>query len=62
MANEDRDKVIDLLLQDMQENRREWFWMLSYLTHDNPIEGKDNGKLDKMIRAWVNWRERRQGR
>jgi hypothetical protein len=26
MANDNRDKVIDLLLRDMKNNRREWFW------------------------------------
>jgi len=61
MANENRDEVIDLLLKDMQRNRREWFWMLSYLTHENPVEGKDNGKLHRMIEAWVKWGHR-QGR
>lgn len=49
--------VVPLLLHDLQQNRREWFWALSYLTHDNPINRKDAGKMDKMIKAWVNWGE-----
>jgi hypothetical protein len=55
MANDQREEVIDLLLRDMQRNRREWFWALSYLTHENPVERKESGKLDKMIDAWVRW-------
>jgi len=62
MAEENRQKVVDLLLRDMQENRREWFWALSYLTHENPIERKDAGKLDRMIDAWVHWAQRDRGR
>ena len=62
MANDHREEVIDLLLRDMQQNRREWFWALSYLTHENPIDRKDAGRLDKMIDAWIRWAERRRGR
>jgi hypothetical protein len=62
MASDNRDEVIDLMLRDMQQNRREWFWALSYLTHENPIERKDAGRLDKMIKAWVRWGQQRRGR
>jgi hypothetical protein len=62
MANDHREEVIDLLLRDMKQNRREWFWALSYLTHENPINRKDAGRLDKMIDAWVRWGEQRRGR
>lgn len=59
MAQIDREKVIDLLLRDMKANRREWFWALSYLTHENPITPQDSGKLDRMIDAWVRWGKQR---
>jgi hypothetical protein len=55
MAQDNRDVIIRLLLRDMEENRREWFWALSYLTHENPIDRRDSGNLDKMIKAWVQW-------
>ena len=61
MARDNREEIIDLLLRDMQENRREWFWALSYLTHENPIERKDSGKLDRMIKAWVRWGQQHRG-
>lgn len=51
--------VVPLLLRDLQQNRRTWFWALSYITQENPINPADAGKMDKMIMAWVNWgRER----
>ena len=55
MAFEHKEDVIRLLLRDLRDNRREWFWALSYLTQDNPISSRDAGKMDKMIDAWVKW-------
>jgi hypothetical protein len=55
MAREDQEKIIHLMLRDLRDNRRLWFWGLSYLTKENPIKPADAGKLDKMIKAWVNW-------
>jgi hypothetical protein len=49
------DKVVPLLLRDLQNKRRPWFWALSYLTTENPINPSDAGKIDKMIAAWVRW-------
>lgn len=59
MALENKEGVIRLLLRDLQDNRREWFWALSYLAQTNPINPKDAGKMDKMIKAWVDWGARR---
>lgn len=55
MGRENRDEIIRLLLLDLQQNRRLWFWALSYLTEDNPISPAEAGKIDRMIGAWVNW-------
>lgn len=51
--------VVPLLLRDLVQNRREWFWALSYLTQENPIRREDAGKMDRMIAAWVNWGRQR---
>jgi hypothetical protein len=48
-------EVVPLMLRDLAQNRREWFWALSYLTQANPIKKEDAGKMDKMIAAWLNW-------
>lgn len=55
MGQENKEEVVRLLLRDLQQNRRPWFWALSYLTHDNPITREDAGRMDKMISAWVTW-------
>ena len=55
LARDNKDEVVRLLIRDMTEYGREWFWALSYLTGENPINRKDAGKLDKMIASWQNW-------
>lgn len=47
--------VVPLLIRDLRQNRRAWFWALSHITGVNPINPADAGKMDKMIMAWVNW-------
>ena len=55
MAQENKEPVIRLLLDDMQKTRRPWFLALSFLTQENPIKQADAGKIDRMIAAWVEW-------
>lgn len=59
MAREDNEEIIRLMLRDLRDNRRLWFWALSYLTKENPIMREDAGKLDRMIKAWVEWGKQR---
>jgi hypothetical protein len=60
MGQEHREEVIDLLLRDLAENRRPWFWALSYLAQANPITPADAGRMDRMIDAWVRWGNKRK--
>jgi hypothetical protein len=60
MGQEHRDEVIDLLLQDLKDNRRPWFWALSFLAQTNPITPADAGRMDRMIDAWVRWGKTRK--
>lgn len=53
--------VVSLLIQDMRERRRDWFWALQHLTQENPVSPKDAGDLNKMIAAWVGWERNRRG-
>ena len=57
MARDNPEEVIGLMIRDLQQNRRAWFWALSYLTQDNPISASDAGRTDKMVKAWVRWGE-----
>jgi len=55
MGNENRREIIRLMIRDMQQHRRPWFWALSYLAQDNPVSQSDAGNTDKVIKAWVDW-------
>lgn len=55
MAVNNEDEIIRLMLKDMRDSRRPWFWALSYLTKENPIKPNDAGRLDAMIKAWLTW-------
>jgi len=57
MASDNPREVISLMIRDLQQNRRAWFWALSYLAQDNPISASDAGRTDKMIKSWVKWGE-----
>jgi hypothetical protein len=57
LASEDKKETIGLMLKDLKANGRPWFWALSYLTNENPINPVDFGKTEKMIKAWVRWGE-----
>lgn len=54
LAVEHKNEIIQLMLQDMKRNHRHWFSALYFLTKENPIQPSDNGKIDKMIDAWIN--------
>jgi hypothetical protein len=48
--------VVPILLHDLQKTRRHWFWALRHLEPNaDPVPTKDQGNVDKMIEAWVNW-------
>jgi hypothetical protein len=55
MAERDKEFMIPLILKDMKKKRRHWFWLLTQLTGENPINPKDAGKVNKMIKAWTDW-------
>ena len=52
------DSVVPLIIRDLETHRRYWFGALTFLTGENPITPSEAGKMDLMIRAWVNWGQR----
>jgi hypothetical protein len=55
MAQQHKDAIVRLMLIDLRDKRRLWFWALNFLTHENPVSHSQAGKLDAMIGAWINW-------
>src|SRR5216684_5091108 len=48
-------EVVPLLLRDLQQTGRHWFWALRHLTNADPVPEKDRGDIERMIAAWVKW-------
>ena len=48
-------QVIPLILSDLQREPGHWFWALSALTGENPVEPSDRGRIQAMTAAWLNW-------
>ena len=55
LAQDNKDAVVRLMLNDLRDNRRLWFWALSFLTKENPVRATEAGKMDLMISSWVRW-------
>ena len=55
LAKIDKNKIIELMLYDLVNNRRPWFQALVKLTGINPVKTQDAGKMDKIIDSWYNW-------
>jgi hypothetical protein len=55
MVKGNEDEIVRLMIKDLRDNRRMWFWALSYITKDNPIKPAEAGHMDKMIRSWTDW-------
>ena len=47
--------VVPLLLQDLRDNGRFWFWALTEITGDNPIDPADAGVIKNMTNSWLDW-------
>ncbi|MDZ7956611.1 MAG: hypothetical protein RMY34_01675 [Aulosira sp. DedQUE10] len=47
--------VIPLLLKELEKKSGHWFWALKSITREDPVPPEDRGKINKMIKAWIEW-------
>lgn len=52
-------KAISLILRELQERPAHWFWALSAITGEDPVDPEDAGRLNKMTEAWLKWGRQR---
>lgn len=48
-------QVIPLILSDLQRAPGHWFWALTALTGENPVDPADQGRIGAMTAAWLKW-------
>lgn len=50
------EHAIPLILQDLADNGPDdWFWALTAITDENPINEKIAGDMAAMTEAWLQW-------
>jgi hypothetical protein len=47
--------VLPLLLRDLVQQPKDWFWALNAITGENPIPLEDAGNIRRMTDAWIQW-------
>jgi len=49
------ENVLPLIFNELRQEPDFWFWALSAITGEDPVDPKDVGNLKKMTEAWLNW-------
>ena len=49
------EPVIPLLLRELEKKSGHWFWALKSITGEDPVPPEHRGKINKMIKAWLEW-------
>ena len=49
------ERVVPLLLADLETNSEHWFMALAKITGVNPVPKEDAGKIARMAAAWLAW-------
>lgn len=52
-------KVVPFILKDLLNQPDHWFWALSAITGDNPVNPEDAGNIEKMRDAWLDYGKRK---
>ncbi len=51
------DRVLPLLIEDLQNNSNHWFITLNKITDVNPVLSEHAGDVEAMRNDWINWAE-----
>jgi hypothetical protein len=47
--------AVPLILEELKREPDYWFWALTAITEEDPVNESAAGKLDLMTRAWIDW-------
>lgn len=51
--------AVPLILRELQQRPAHWFWALSSITGEDPVNPEDAGRLRVMTAAWLRWGQER---
>lgn len=49
------EKVVPVLLRELQRRPDHWFWALKAITRQDPVPDEARGDFDAMVAAWLRW-------
>ena len=49
------EKVVPLILRELETRPNHWFWALKAITGADPIQSHQRGKISEMTKAWLSW-------
>ena len=49
------EKVLPFIFCELETDPAHWFWALSAITGENPVQSYQRGNLKEMTRVWVEW-------
>ena len=49
------EKVLPLIFRELATDPAHWFWALSAITGENPVQPHQRGNLKAMTRVWLEW-------
>jgi hypothetical protein len=53
------DRVVPLILRELERRLDHWFWALYATTGDNPVSEDDAGNMERMRSAWLDYGRKR---
>lgn len=48
-------QAIPLILAELRKKPEPWFWALTAITGEDPVATDDQGKIQAMAKAWLDW-------
>lgn len=52
--------VVPFILQSLQQDPDHWFWALSAITGEDPVDPNDRGDITLMANAWIDWGKKKK--
>jgi hypothetical protein len=47
--------AIPLILRELAQQPRQWFWALQAISGANPVPAEQRGNVPAMTKAWLDW-------
>ena len=49
------EPALPLILEELKRDPADWFWALTAISGENPVQESSAGKIHEMAEAWLRW-------